>query len=130
MSNANFFLYSQDILIFASWSKLHKDPLEQYSRIIQRLGAFVQAPRKRTIFGCLITSMTAHSFLNSSSLSCSIISFLISLIATVVYFQRPRWTIPYPPSLSFRSNTNSEKGISLFYLKTRFSSIINANPSD
>ena len=114
ISRANFFLQSQVILICISCSKLQREPLAQYSRTIQRLGDLVHAPKNRTMFGCLITSMTAHSFLNSSNLSCSMSSRLISLIATTVCFHLPLYTIPQPPSDSFLSYVSSLKGISLF----------------
>ena len=125
MSSANFFLYSQVILILKSWSNDQRLPRLQYSSTIHSLGSLVQAPRNNTTFGCLITSITAHSFLNSSSFSCSIISFLISLIATTVCFHLPLWTIPYPPSDNLWSKVNWLYGISLFWMKARASLLKN-----
>ncbi len=65
----------------------HKEPLEQYSRTIAKLGDLVQAPRNITTLGCLKASMAAHSLKKSlTALSDSILNILM---ATVVSLQRP-----------------------------------------
>ena len=64
-----------------------RDPREQYSSTIAKLGAFVHAPRNITTLGCLSASIAAHSLKKSlTALSDSILNIFM---ATVVSLHSP-----------------------------------------
>ena len=63
------FAASKAILLLSSqlkgiswfYSKDHRDPLAQNSKIMQKSGYLVHAPKNMTIFGCLNASIAWHS---------------------------------------------------------------------